>query len=70
MSIIPSPLKVNDDVSRSSCLGKRKMSEQVFPESSAGMSKLKIVEMVSDTCPKYDVPLAWFGWDLSMGTIR
>jgi len=42
----PFPEKVKLEVCRSDCFGKRKTSEHVFPSSAAGMSKLKIEEMV------------------------
>jgi len=51
-SIPPLPLKVNEEVVSSAWVGNRKMSEQVFPESEEGMSKLKILEIVDETSPK------------------
>lgn len=38
------------------------MSEQVFPLSEAGMSKLKLLEIVDDTPPKHLVPLAFVSY--------
>jgi hypothetical protein len=46
------------------------MREHFFPASEAGMSKLKMEEMVEVTVPKYDVPAAVLGFEESMGTIR
>lgn len=69
-SILPSPLKVNDEVCRSACFGNRKTRLQVLPESDWGMSKLKILETVEVTLPLNWVPAAVSGEDESMGTIK
>ena len=69
-SIFPSPLKLKDEVSRSSSLGKRKMRLQVLPESAFGMSKLNTVEMVELTVPLSPLPAAVPGEDESTATIR
>lgn len=69
-SIFPSPLKVNDEVSRSCCLGKRKTRLHVFPVSEAGMSKLKTLETVDVTVPLDPVPAVVSGEDESMATIK
>lgn len=50
-SILPSPLKLYDDVWRSSFLGKRKTRLQLLPESDWGISNLKILEIVDVTVP-------------------
>jgi hypothetical protein len=44
------------DVSRSACLGNRKVSVQVWPEYEPGMSKLKMEQVVLSTLPLYEVP--------------
>lgn len=69
-SILPSPLKLKDEVCRSALLGKRKTRLQVFPESDWGMSKLKILEIVEVIVPLKRVPNAVFGDEESTGTIR
>lgn len=70
MSTLPSPLKVKEEVWSCDCIGKRKTSEHVLPESDWGMSKLKIEEMVEVTSPLNEVPIALSGDEESMGTIR
>jgi len=42
-------------------VGKRKINEQVFPESDEGMSKLNTDETVEEMTPKYEVPGAVVG---------
>lgn len=69
-SIFPSPEKVKDDVVSSSSLGKRKTRVQVLPASAAGISKLKMDDMLEVTSPKKDVPAALSGFDLSTETMR
>jgi len=69
-SILPSPLKLKDEVSRSWSSGKRKTRLQVFPESEAGMSKLNALEMVELTVPLNEVPGAVSGEEESTGIIR
>lgn len=69
-STLPSPLKVNKDVRRSFCCGKWNTKEQVFPASEAGMSKLKIVEMVAVTSTLNWVPAAVLGEEESIGMMR
>jgi len=46
------------------------MREQVFPESEAGMSKLKMLDIVEDTSPKKLVPGALLGLLESIGMMR
>lgn len=41
-----------------------------MPLSAAGMSKLKIVETVLETVPKYEVPAAVLGLTELTGTIK
>ena len=50
-SMVPAPLKVNEEVSSSAWVGNKKTKLQVRPESDAGMSKLKMVETVDETAP-------------------
>lgn len=51
ISILPSPLKVKDEVWRSACWGNAKTRLQVLPESDEGMSKLKMLEILEVTSP-------------------
>lgn len=51
MSILPSPLKLKYEVSRSARWGKRKTRLQVLPECDEDTSKLKMVETVEFTMP-------------------
>lgn len=69
-SILPSPLKLNEEVSRSSFLGKRKTRLQVLPESDEGISKLKTLDTVEVTVPFIAVPGAVSGEEESMGMMR
>jgi len=69
-SILPSPLKVNDEVWRSAFFGNRKTRLQVLPESDWGMSKLKMLETEDVTLPLNWVPAALLGEDESTGMIR
>lgn len=48
----PTLLNVKLEVTKFSCLGKRKTSEQVLPASSGLMSKLKIALTVGETVAK------------------
>jgi hypothetical protein len=50
--ICPLPDVVKLDVCKSACLGNKKVSVQVLPEYEAGMSKLKIEQVVLSTLPK------------------
>lgn len=50
-SIPPLPEKVKEEVTRSDCLGKRKIRLHVLPESEAGISKLKMDEVLESTVP-------------------
>lgn len=50
-SIPPLPVKVNEDVWSCDCAGNRNLSEHCLPLSLAGMSKLKMDEMVADDEP-------------------
>lgn len=52
-SISPAPVKSNEEVSKSACLGNRKTKEQVFPLSELGMSKLNKLETELETVPLY-----------------
>jgi hypothetical protein len=51
-------------------VGNKKTSEQVFPVSDAGISKLKMLEIVEDTSPKKLVPGALVGLLESIGMMR
>lgn len=59
-----------DDVCSFDWSGKRNTREQVLPEADGAMSKLKIDETVVVTSPLKDVPWAWSGEELSIGTMR
>lgn len=50
-SMAPLPEKVKDEVCRSAWLGKRKTSVQVLPWLPAGMSKLKMLDVVAEIWP-------------------
>lgn len=69
-STAPEPDKEYEDVSRSSCRGRRKFKEHVLPAYEAGMSKLKIVDVLGEMVPKYDVPAAVSGDEEEIGIIR
>jgi hypothetical protein len=69
-SMAPLPLRVKDEVCNWAWVGKRKISEHVSPAYEVGMSKLKMLEMVDETCPSKLVPGALVGLLESMGMIR
>ncbi len=69
-SIPPLPEKVKEDVVSCDCRGNKNISEQVFPASLAGMSKLKMLDIVLETSPKKLVPGADDGLDESIGMMR
>lgn len=69
-SILPSPLKLKDEVSRSWISGNKKTRLQVLPESDEGMSKLNALETVELTVPLKEVPGAVSGEEESTGMIR
>jgi hypothetical protein len=69
-SSVPLPERVYDEVVSCDWRGKRKTSVHVLPASPAGMSKLKMLEIVAVAWPKKLVPGADAGWDASMGIIR
>lgn len=68
--ILPSPLKLKDEVSRSAFLGNKKTRLQVLPASDGGISKLKMLETLGVTVPLNWVPKASSGDLESTGMIK
>ncbi len=69
-AILPSPVKLNEVVTRSSFLGNRKTRLQVLPDNDDGISKLKVVETVELMVPLSPVPWVISGLAESIRTIR
>jgi hypothetical protein len=67
---LPSPLKLNDVVWRSSFLGNKNIKLQVLPKYDCGISKLKVVATVELIVPLRPVPWGVSGLAESMRTTR
>ena len=67
----PDPEKVKSDVSSSLFLGNRNTTLQVLPEAPWGMLKSNTEDLpLLFTSPKYEVPAAVLGVELSIGMIK